>query len=360
MSSAAGRLIVVWLLLAGVLHVEADDDPAAFVRRLGNEAVSSGKTVGLSIGIARGDALIFAQGFGLANQELNVPVTTDTVFRIGSITKEFTAAAVLLLVEDGRIDLDTPIRTYLPTYPEAGGGVTVRHLLHHTSGIRDFTRLPEYRRNRPIDVTPEEVLARFANLPLEFVPGEKHRYCNSGYFLLAVLIERVSGRSFRDFVEQRLLFKLGMRRTWCDSAARIIPNRAAGYSKWGDRLRNASTISLSQTTGAGNLASTASDLIIWQRGIMKHRLINSASIESMRAKGKLNNGSPFNYGFGLRITRLDGHQVLRHGGGISGFRADLAYYPASEFTLAVLANCDGFNTARLSDQIARFLLASSP
>lgn len=332
---------------------EPTDEFASSVEDICRDAVESGRTVGLSVAVARADTVLFAEGFGLANAELNVPATSETVYRIGSVTKEFTAAAVLLLVEDGRITLDAPVSEYLPDYPAHAQAVTARHLLQHTSGVKDFTRLPDYRKERPLDVTQLAVLERFQHLPLDFAPGEKYRYCNSGYFLLALIIEKVTEKTYREFLEERLFFKLGLRRTYCDHAARIIPGRASGYTMWGGDLRNAPFISLNQTLGAGNLASTVTDLIAWQRGLMKHRLLRSESIRAMTTRGRLAGGRQFNYGFGIRPSRLDGKAVLRHGGGISGFRADLAYYPDSDVTIAVLANSDGFNTARLSDQIAR-------
>ncbi len=249
------QILILFLALWSSDSFAADptDDFTSFVTEVCRDAVDSGKAVGMSVGVARADTVLFADGFGLANAELNVPATADTVYRIGSVTKEFTAAAVLLLVEDRRIALDAPISEYLLDYPEHARLVTVRHLLQHTSGVKDFTRLPDYRRERPLEVTQPEVLERFQHLPLEFSPGTKHRCCNSGYFLLALIIEKVTGKTYREFLEERLFFKLGLRRTYCDRAARIISDRAAWYTKWGGKLRNASFISLNQTTGAGNL-----------------------------------------------------------------------------------------------------------
>ncbi len=336
-----------------------EEDPASVIDKLVSEAIESGKTVGLSVAVARGDSPIYAKAFGLANVELNVPATDETVFRIGSITKVFTAAAVLVLVEDGKVELDAPISKYLPDYPEHGASIKVRQLLNHTSGVVDFTRLPDYRKDRPLDVTQEEVLDRFQNLPLDFPPGTKHRYCNSGYVLLALIIEKASGESYREFVEQRLFAKLELNRTYCDAAFRIIPNRASGYTTWGGKLRNGSHVSLSQTTGAGNLASTATDLVAWQRGLMKHRLIKCRSVREMTQRGKLDDGRPFNYGLGVRVTKFSGRSVIRHAGGIAGFRGDLAFYPEDEITIAVLANNDRFNASKLSDRIAAKLLTSA-
>lgn len=358
MNKTITLLLIAWTTLgSSVVTAEEELPPlTAFIGQLAREAIESKKAVGLNIGVSRGDKILFAQGFGLANVELHVPATKDTVYRIGSVTKEFTAAAVLLLVEEGKIDLDAPLTTYLPEYPEQGKTVTVRHLLRHTSGVKDFTRLPNYRKERPLDVTQQQVLERFQDLQLEFPPGEKHRYCNSGYFLLAMIVEKASGKPFPEFIEEHLFQKLGMKQSYCDHGRRIIPNRASGYTQWGGHLRNAPYISLNQTVGAGNLALTVGDLIKWQQGLMSHRLLKKEQLELMTARGQLNNGKPFNYGFGVRLGTLDKHPVIRHGGGISGFRADLAYYPESHLTIVVLANNDSLNTKRLSDQIARFLL----
>lgn len=222
--------------------------------------------------------------------------------------------------------------------------------------MADFTRLPAYRQERPLEVSQQQVLDRFQNLPLEFPAGDKHRYCNSGYFLLGLVIERASGISFREFVEHRLFKKLGLQRTYCDSALRIIPHRAPGYRHWGGVLRNAPHINLDQTIGAGNLAATVTDLITWQRGLAAHRVLTEESFRQMTTSGKLNSGKSFDYGLGIRPGKFEGHQVIRHGGGISGFRSDLAYYPESEITIAVAANCDRVNTRAISDRIARHLL----
>jgi CubicO group peptidase (beta-lactamase class C family) len=331
-------------------------DVRDYVLSVGARTVEIDHVVGLSIGVARGDEVLIAEGFGLANVELDVPATADTVYRIGSITKEFTAAAILLLVEDGKVSLDGVLTTYLPEYPEAGDSITIRHLLQHTSGVANFTGLPAYRQERPLEVSQQQVLDRFQNLPLEFPPGDKHRYCNSGYFLLGMVIERASGVSFREFVEQRLFRKLGVQTTYCDSALRIIPHRAAGYTHWGGVLRNASHINLGQTVGAGNLAATVTDMIIWQRGLVAHRLLTDGSFRLMTTAGKLNGGKGFDYGLGIRTGRLGDHKFIRHGGGISGFRSDLAYYPESEITIAIAANCDRVNTRVISDRIARYVM----
>lgn len=225
--------------------------------------------------------------------------------------------------------------------------------------MKDFTRLPAYRKEIRIDASQDEVLNRFQHLPLEFEPGEKHGYSNSGYFLLGVVIEKTSGKSFEEFVEERLLRPLELERTYCDCPTRIIPDRAVGYTCWDDVLRNAPYVSLQQTTGAGNLASTVGDLLAWQRALVNHRLLSAEASQGMMTRGKLNNGATFNYGMGLFLRKLGDHEVVRHGGGILGFRADLAYYPAFGYTIAVLANSENAKPAKISDRIARYLIAEN-
>jgi len=352
-------IAAVSILVAGPMTAETDPptELAAFVESVARHAVEKDGVVGLSIGVARHDQVLYRGGFGMANVELHVPATADTVYRIGSITKEFTAAGVLLLVQEGKIGLDDPLEKFLPAYPVKGREIRVRHLLQHASGVQDFTRLPAYRKEIRIDASQDDVLNRFQHLPLEFEPGDKHRYSNSGYFLLGVILEKAAGKSFEDYVQERLLNPLGLEQTYCDHPTRIIPNRASGYTRWDDVLRNAPYVSLHQSTGAGNMATTVGDLLAWQQAIASHRLLNAETARDMMTRGKLNSGATFDYGMGLFLKKLDERQVVRHGGGILGFRADLAYYPASGYMIAVLANSENAKAARVSDQIARFLLA---
>jgi len=202
--------------------------------------------------------------------------------------------------------------------------------------------LPSYRKEIRNDASQEEVLARFQNEPFDFKPGEKHQYCNSGYFLLGLVVERASNQSFNKFLETRVFKALGLTQTYCDNNSLIIPNRANCYSRWGGFLRNARYVSLKQTVGAGHMAATVGDLLIWQRGLVSHRLLRTESWKDMSTPGKLNNGKPHRYGLGLFIRKLGNHSVIRHGGGISGFRAELAYFPHA-------------NAARIVDKIARQL-----
>lgn len=351
-------ILVIASFGSGLPRVGADEraDVAAIVEAIGSQAVETDMVMGLSIGVAKGDMVLCAQGFGLANVELNVPATRDTVYRIGSITKQFTAAAILLLVEEGKIELDDPLTEHLPEYPEHADQVTIRHLLGHTSGIKDFTRLPKYRRELPIYVTPQDVLDRFQELPLNFAPGDEHRYCNSGYYLLGLVVENASGTSYQKFLDERIFGALGLKDTYDDSHGRLIPQRAAGYMRWGQSVRNAPYINMRQTIGAGNLVSTVDDLLAWQQALIANRLLSAESFQWMTEQGKLNDGKAFNYGLGVGLGKRGKHQVIRHGGGINGFRADLTFYPEAGYTIAVLANSENAKVSRISDRVGARLL----
>lgn len=354
-----GLVLTIVFGLGSNSTLRGDDisvDVQAIVDSVASRSIKTDKVAGLSVGVAKDDSIICVREFGLANVEHDIAAKGETVFRIGSITKEFTATAILLLVEEGKVELEDPLSKFLPEYPLPAANVTIRQLLQHTSGIKDFTRLPTYRRDRQVDAAVEEVLGRFKELPLEFEPGEKHRYCNSGYFLLGLVVEKASGESYREFVEKRLFKVAGLKHTYCDDLAGIIPNRAAGYSRWDGKLRNATHVSLKQSVGAGNMASTARDLLAWQQALIGHRLLSKESLALMTTKGKLTSGKSFGYGMGVFIRRMGTHEVVRHGGGISGFRSDLAWYPDSGYIIAVLANSDNAKAPQISDRIARRLL----
>jgi len=327
-----------------------------FVDSVAQAVIESGESVGLSIGIAKGDERWLAKGYGLANLEHKAPATAASVYRIGSITKQFTAAAVLLLVEDDKLSLDDPLTRFLPEYPMQGHEVTVRQLLQHTSGIMSFTSLPSHRSKLHQPVTHEDIIGRFKDEPFDFPPGEKFSYCNSGYYLLGIIIEKASGQTFEEFLKERIFSVLRIEATFYDRHGLIIPNRAAGYGKaWGGGFRNAAYVNMRQPFAAGALASTVEDLIRWQRGLVNHELLKPASWKAMTTPGKLNNGKTSSYGLGVFLRELDDQPAIRHGGGIIGFRSDLAYLPDTDITIAVLTNTEGARPQRITDRIAQYL-----
>jgi len=335
-----------------VVHTELE----TVVDSLANKLIEKQSAIGLSVGIALGDQIVLSKGYGSADLELEVPATEIMVYRIGSITKQFTAAAILLLAEEGKLKLDDPLTLHLPDYTTQSNIVTLRHLLQHTSGIKNFTSLPSYRQQLSRNVTHADILDRFKDEPFDFEPGTKFQYCNSGYYLLGMVIENVSELSYEEFLQKRIFEPLNMKTTYYDKASRIIPHRASGYSRWGGKLRNAGYINMKQPFAAGAVASTVSDLILWQRGLANNSLLKADSYKLMTTRATLSNGKPTNYGLGAFLRKINDKQTVGHGGGITGFRSDLIYYPEQDCTIVVLANCDRTNPARISKQIAAYLL----
>ena len=285
--------------------------------------------------VARGDDVLLDKGYGFANLEWNIPDSPKTKFRLGSITKQFTAASILLLEAHGKLSVDDPVKKYLPDAPAAWEKITILNLLTHTSGIPSFTGFPDYQKLEPFAATPEELVGRFRDKPLDFQPGEKWSYSNSGYVLLGYLIERISGESYAHFVEDNIFKPLGMADSGYDSNSAIIQNRASGYSEGQNGMVNAGYIDMTIPLSAGGLYSTTEDLLRWQQGLFGGKLLSPASLKKMT--------TPFknDYGFGLTIHSVNGREEITHGGGIEGFNTALAYYPDDKLTVVVLGNVNG-------------------
>ena len=285
--------------------------------------------------VARGGDIILSKGYGSANLEWNIPNTPATKFRLGSITKQFTAASILLLGERGKLTLDDPIKKYMPDAPAAWDKITIFNLLTHTSGIPNFTNLPEYKSLQLSEAPVAKSIATVRDKPLDFPPGEKMSYSNSGYLVLGYVIERVSGTTYEQFVTDNIFTPLGMKDSGYDSNSAIIPRRAAGYAPSATGPVNAGFIHMSIPHAAGALYSTTEDLLRWEQGLFGGKLISAASLAKMT--------TPFkdDYAFGLNVLTASNRKVIQHGGGIEGFNTFLAYYPDSKVTVAVLGNQNG-------------------
>jgi CubicO group peptidase (beta-lactamase class C family) len=296
--------------------------------------VSGGQFMG-SVLVARDKEVLFSKGYGSANLEWNIPNGSSTKFRLGSITKQFTAAAILLLEEQGKLKVEDPIRKYLSGAPATWEKITIFHVLTHTSGIPSITNSPEYPKIEPFPMTPAENLAKVSDKPLEFNPGEKFNYSNSGYILLGCLIEKVSGQSYQEFIQKHIFTPLGMTDSGYDSNSEIIPHRASGYSPGGKGPVNAGFVHMSIPFSAGALYSTTEDLLRWESGLFGGKLLSAASLAKMTM--------PFqnNYALGLSVADNKGRKVIGHGGGIEGFNTYLAYYPDTRITIVVLGNLNG-------------------
>lgn len=335
----------------------ARDLPAEALRALAAEALRAHPAPGLSVGVSRGGETVFAEGFGLADLEHRVPATADTVYRIGSVTKQFTAAATMALVEDGRLDLDADLRDYLPDYDAQGFSIPVERLLNHTSGIKGYTEMEEFWAQARLDLDHEAMTALFGGAPFEFEPGDRYQYNNSGYYLLGVLIEQLSGTTYTGFLEERFFRPLGLERTRYLDNAPIVPDRAAGYEPDGEGgFRNDEPISMRLPYAAGSLGASVRDLLAWQRALVAGEAVSPASYERMTAPGELVGGAEVPYGYGLALGREHGLAKVSHGGGINGFRAQLAYYPEVELGIAVLINSGGGRPGLLENRIARAVL----
>ncbi len=306
---------------------------------------------GAAVGVQHGDRTRYLAGFGLADVEWGIAITPDTVFRIGSITKQFTAAAILLLVEDGRLGLDDPIQSVLRDYPAAERGVTIRHLLNHTSGIANFNSLPTFPERT--DLTLSEVIGLFKDLPPNFAAGERYVYSNSGYVLLGAAIEALSGMAYRRFLLERIFRPLGMRQTRYLYDEPIVPKRASGYHAGAKGIENARTMSMTLPHAAGGLGSSVGDLLTWNHALRTGLVVSAQSYAAMIAPARLNDGSLREYGFGLLGLQFRDRPAILHMGGINGFVAMMTHFPRDDLTVVVLSNLDSFPVERALLTLAR-------
>jgi CubicO group peptidase (beta-lactamase class C family) len=303
--------------------------------------------------VARGSDAILSKGYGSANLEWDVPNTPATKFRLGSITKQFTAASILLLEERGKLKLDDPVKKYVPEAPAAWDTITIFNLLTHTSGIPNFTNLPEYKSLKLEETPVAKTIATVRDKPLDFVPGEKMSYSNSGYLVLGYVIEQITGTSYETFVTDNIFTRLGMKGSGYDSNTAIVPRRAAGYMPSPTGPVNAAFIHMSIPHAAGALYSTTEDLLRWEQGLFGGKLISATSLAKMT--------TPFkgNYALGVMVQTASGRTVVQHGGGIEGFNTFLAYYPDSKLTVAVLANLNGQAPTQIATKLADLALGGT-
>jgi len=306
---------------------------------------------GLALAVVRDGKLTKAKGYGLADVELKVPVTKRSVFQWASITKQFTATAIMLLAQDGKLKLDDPISRYYAKAPAAWSNVTVRHLLTHTSGIKGYTELPNFFATVRKDYGPEEVVGLVTDLPLDFSPGEKWAYSNTGYFLLGLIIEKASGQSYGEFLVARLFRPLGMDTARVNHQFEIIPNRATGYANRSNRLWRSEFVSPTQPYSAGALVGTVLDLAGWDAALYTDKLLPRSVLEEMWTPVKLNNGETFPYGYGWQTGEIRGHPFVGHGGGIHGFTSFILRLVKDKLTVIVLANT-GANPQGLATSVA--------
>src|SRR5687767_2789037 len=305
--------------------------------------------------VARGTDVILSKGYGSANLEWDIPNTPQTKFRLGSITKQFTAASILLLQERGKLSVQDPVCKYIAECPKTWEPVTIHHLLVHTSGIPSYTDVKspeEFRKLSLTQVTPTGFVDSFKSKPLEFPVGEKMKYNNSGYFMLGYIIEKVSGQSYEAFLQENIFTPLKMANTGYDTHDRILKNRATGYSKRGDKIVNSNYLDMTVPYAAGSLYSTVEDLFAWNEALFSDKLLSAKSREAMMTVDKNN------YAYGLAVNKQHNRKMISHGGGINGFNTILARFPEEKITTVVLRNADyGFSSpGKISQDLAAIVL----
>ncbi len=296
--------------------------------------------------VARDGRPIVSRGYGMANIELDVPNTPQTVFRLGSVTKQFTGMAIVLLQERGKLSVNDPVCKYLSECPRAWQPITIKNLLTHTAGIPNYTEFPDFPKTAAGETTADELINRFKDKPLQFALGEKYAYSNSGYYLLGMIIERASGKTYADFLQENIFAPLGMKQTGYDNPVRIIKNRAAGYARTNDGFVNAAPISMSTAYAAGALYSTVEDLLLWDQALYTEKLVSRKSLDEAFTPFKSN------YGYGWSIGKRFERQVIAHGGGIFGFSTYIARYPADRVTIVVLSNVEGAPSGEIANSLA--------
>lgn len=294
--------------------------------------------------VAKDGTPLLRKGYGLANAEWDIPNTPDTKFRLGSITKPFTAVAILQLAEAGKLKLDDPISKYYDGSPGSWEKITVHHLLTHTSGIPSYTSIPHFFRDKSRDPrTPVEIVKMTQDQPLEFAPGEKWKYNNTGYVLLGHIIEKVSGESYEAYLKKNVFDPLGMKDSGYDSFKAVIKKRAAGYTARGE---NADYLDMSLPFSAGSLYSTVDNLLIWDQALYAGKLLSKDSYAKMFTTYLQD------YAYGWAVKPLFGHKQIGHGGGINGFNTQFMRFPDDKLTVIVLANINGPSADRISRDLA--------
>jgi CubicO group peptidase (beta-lactamase class C family) len=313
------------------------DDLTAYLDQVFRQAYPDDEPGGAVLVVKDGETLL-REGYGIADMELGVPVTPDMVFRLGSLTKQFTAVIVMMLAEENVLSLQDEITTHLPDYPPPAQVVTIEHLLTHTSGIPSYTDNSEVMASADQDRTVDEVIAIFEDEPLQFAPGSQWRYSNSGYFLLGAIIEAVTDKTYAEVVQERIFDPLEMRNSYYGNFEQIIPGRARGYHREEDIYTNAPTISMTMPYAAGSLLSTVDDLARWDAALHAGELLPREVLDRMWSAYTLTNGEETGYGYGWMIADFDNKRVLQHGGGIHGFSTFALSVPEEKVYVAVLSN----------------------
>ncbi|MDE2851330.1 MAG: serine hydrolase [Acidobacteriota bacterium] len=354
------RFILLATLAATLAPAAAGaDDRGALLERIDglvSESMEATQTPGISVAVQHRGELVLARGYGLADVENRVPATEHTVYRIGSVTKQFTAAAVMKLVLDGKVALDDPMTKHFPDYPVGPFHITVGQLLDHTSGIKGYTEMPAFWEQGRLDLTHEQMIELFSTVPYEFEPGDRYQYNNSGYYLAGLLVEKASGKTYAEYLEETFFRPLGMRESHYLYNDPIVANRAEGYRVEDGVLLNDEPLSMHLPFAAGALGSSVLDLVRWIVALGAGDVVEPDGLEAMTTRRRLPGGDEIGYGLGLFVGEMAGRPKIEHGGGINGFLSQLSWYPDDDLIVTVLANCTCAEPGPLEARIARAVL----
>jgi D-alanyl-D-alanine carboxypeptidase len=354
------------LVTAVVSSATAQADRATLIRKLDSIAgagVVENRTVGAGVAVVRGNDTLLLKGYGKADVEWNVPLPADAVFEIGSVTKQFTAVAILQLRDEGKLSLEDPITKWLPDFDTRGNTVTLRRLLDHTSGIKGLTEMPEFGNLTNNSRFPRDsAYALIKRYPFEFTTGEAQIYNNSAFWLLGLVIEKASGMSYEDYVEKKLFAPLGMKRSSYCNSTENIERRAHGYQVQRGEIRRATTNVHTWPYAAGSLCSTPGDMVTWLQALHGGKVLSPKSYTEMTTPAKLNDGTPLRYGMGISVGKDEhGLSFIGHGGGIGGFTSEATWYPDAKAAIVVLLNVNGpISPAAVAVDLAAQLLPWTP
>lgn len=357
--SIARAALVLFAVALSPGWAAADGDPLLKIDRYVAAQMQEQRIPGVQVGIYRHGKVVLAKGYGSANVELGVPVRPEMVFQSGSVGKQFTATGVMLLVEDGRVSLEDSITKYFAGAPASWQPIKVKHLLSHTSGLGQYANHERTQPFGPFDLqeqmTEDQVLKRIQALSIDFPVGERWLYCDTNYVLLGILIHKVTGQFYGDFLAQRIFKPLGMGATRTISNIDIVPNRVAGYQLDGESLKNQKWVSpFYSSTGDGALYFNVLDLAKWDAALYTEKLLKKSTLEQMWTPAVLNNGERniAHYGFGWFIRSIRGRKLIEHGGGWQGFTAHIARYVDDGITVVVLSNLSSADSSKMAHAIA--------
>ena len=328
-------------LVVGCATPAAQTDLAARVDAIVDPPIKNGTLAGASVAVTKGGQTLLLKEYGFADLELGVPTPPKATYEIGSVTKQFTAAAILLLAEQGKLSLDDSLTKHLPDYPTHGNTVTIRQLLNHTSGIKGYTEMPEFREFQRLHRPRQELVALFSGVPFEFAPGAEQTYNNSAFFLLGLIVEKLSGTPYESFVKTSLFDKVGMPDSYYCSEKTVRKNHAHGYDTDEGKLVLKGYLDHLWPYAAGSLCSNTTDLVAWTRALHGGKVLSPASYREMTTAGALSDGTKIRYGMGISVADIGGRHAIAHGGGISGFLSEVEYYPDDDLVVVVLLNTAG-------------------